>query len=41
MKINMTGKTVGEVEQVLDSLSKAGFVCSVSGSVNETVINAR
>lgn len=38
MRIDMTGKSIGEVEQVMDSLSRAGFVCSVSGSVDRTVI---
>lgn len=39
MRINMTGKSVSEVQNVLERLGKR-FMCSVSGTVDETVISA-
>jgi hypothetical protein len=38
MHMDMTGKSVGEVEQTMKALTDAGFTCSVSGSIDRTVI---
>jgi len=37
-KIDMTGKTVAEVNRKMEALVNAGFTCSVEGTVNEVMI---